>query len=144
MIIAKTVKAGPKLVWPERVVRDITILTLPNIKSHDHILFSDFKNVCRSSYPTFVYCLVIISSLGSRCLPWLGEGLSMSSPNDPAVLCHIVSLQYLSRWSLHRLAGLPCRIFLTYGLQVVTREVHRSSLRWLICPAQDHFIILTV
>ena len=26
------------------------------------------------------------SSLGSRCVPWLGEGLSMPSPNDP-VLC---------------------------------------------------------
>ena len=31
-----------------------------------------------------------------------------------------------------------------YGLQVVTREVHRLSLRRLICPAQDHFIFLTV
>ena len=31
-----------------------------------------------------------------------------------------------------------------YGLQVVTREVHRSSLRRLICSAQDHFIFLTV
>ena len=31
-----------------------------------------------------------------------------------------------------------------YGLEVVTREVHRSSLRRLICPAQDHFIFLTV
>ena len=61
-----------------------------------------------------------------------------------AFLCHIVSLQYLSRSSLHRLAGLPCRIFLSYGLQVVTREVHRSSLMRLICPAQDHFIFLTV
>ena len=61
-----------------------------------------------------------------------------------AFLCHIVSLQYLSRSSLHRLAGLPCRLFLPYGLQVVTREVHRSSLRRLICPAQDHFICLTV
>ena len=29
-----------------------------------------------------------------------------------------------------------------YGLQVVTRVVHRSSLRRLICPAQDHFIFL--
>ena len=58
-----------------------------------------------------------------------------------AFRCHIVSLQYLSR--LHRLAGLPC-LFLSYGLQVVTREVHRSSLRRLICPAQDHFIFLTV
>ena len=61
-----------------------------------------------------------------------------------AVLRHIVSLQYLSRSSLHRLAGLPCRIFSSYGLQVVIREVHRSSLRRLICPAQDHFIFLTV
>ena len=55
-----------------------------------------------------------------------------------------MSLQYLSRSSLHRLPGLPCRIFLSYGLQVVTREVHRSSLRRLICPAHDHFIFLTV
>ena len=30
-----------------------------------------------------------------------------------AVLCHIVSLQYLSRSSLHRLAGLPSRLFLS-------------------------------
>ena len=63
-----------------------------------------------------------------------------------AVLCHIVSqsLQYLFRSSLHRLAGLPCRLFLSYGLQAVTRVVHRSSLRRLICSAQDHFIVLTV
>ena len=60
------------------------------------------------------------------------------------LLCHIVSLQYLSRSSLHRLAGLHCRIFLSYGLQVVTREVHRLSLRRLICPAQDHFIFSPV
>ena len=26
----------------------------------------------------------------------------------------------------------------------MTREVHRSSLRQLICPAQDHFIFLSV
>ena len=51
-----------------------------------------------------------------------------------------MSLQYLSRSSLHGLAGLPCRLFLSYGLQVVTREVHRSSLKRLICRAQDHFI----
>ena len=88
------------------------------------------------------------SSLGSRCVLWLGEGLSMPSPNDP-VLCfplpyRVAPVYYKSSSSLHRLAGLPCRLFLSYGLQVVTREVHRSSLRWLICPAQDHFIFLTV
>ena len=27
------------------------------------------------------------SSLGSRCVPWLGEGLSMSSPNNPVLCC---------------------------------------------------------
>ena len=31
-----------------------------------------------------------------------------------------------------------------HGLQVATRVVHRSSLRRLICPAQDHFIFLTL
>ena len=54
-----------------------------------------------------------------------------------------MSLQYLSRSSIHCLAGLPCRIVLSSGLQVVTREIHRS-LRRLICPAQDHFICLTL
>ena len=53
-----------------------------------------------------------------------------------AVLCHIVLLQYLSRSSLHSLAGLPCRLFLSYkwfpiGSQVVTRKVHRSALMLL-------------
>ena len=31
-----------------------------------------------------------------------------------AFLCHIMSLQYLSRLSPHRLAGLPCCLFLSY------------------------------
>ena len=61
-----------------------------------------------------------------------------------AVLCQIVSLQYLSRSSLSRFVGLPCRLFLSYGLQWVTREVHPSSLRRSTCPAQDHFIFLTL
>ena len=56
------------------------------------------------------------------------------------VLCRIMSRQYLCRSSLHRLAGLPCRPFLSYGLQMVTREDHGSSLRRLVCPAQDHFV----
>ena len=61
-----------------------------------------------------------------------------------AVLCHIVLLQYLSRSSIHRLAGLPCRLFLSYGLKVVASEVHRSSFMRLMCAAQDHFIFLTL
>ena len=37
-------------------------------------------------------------------------------------------------------AWLVCLVVFSchYGIQVVTREVHRSSLRRLICPAQDH------
>ncbi len=62
--------------------------------------------------------MVISDRRRPLCVPWLGKGLSMSSPNDPV----FVSLQYLSRSSLHRLAGLPCRPFLSYGLQVVMRE----------------------
>ena len=62
-----------------------------------------------------------------------------------AVLCQIVSLQYLSRSSLRRLAGLPCHnIFLSYGLQVVTLDVHLSYLRRLMCPVRDHFMCLTL
>ena len=54
-----------------------------------------------------------------------------------AVLRHIVSLQYVSRSSLHRLAGLPCRIFLSYGLQVVIREVCEAVD--MPCPGPFHF-----
>ena len=61
-----------------------------------------------------------------------------------AVLYQIVSLQYLSRSSLHRLAGLPCCLILLSGLQVVIRELHRSSLRWLMCPVMDLFNRLTL
>ena len=51
----------PPLTVPRQkhVVRDITILTLPNIKSHDHIYCQISKNLCRSSYAASVYCLVI-------------------------------------------------------------------------------------
>ena len=67
----------------------------------------------------------------------------MLSPNYP-VLCfplpyRVAPVSPPLGWS-----GLPCRLFLSYGLQVVTREVHRSPLRRLICLAQDHFIFLTV
>ena len=56
-----------------------------------------------------------------------------------AILCHIVSLQYLSRLYLHRLADLPCRLLLSYGLQLVKHEVRLSSTRRLMCSAQDHY-----
>ena len=52
-----------------------------------------------------------------------------------------VPLQYLARSSLHRLSSLSCHPFLSYGLQVVKSDVHRSSLGQLTCPAQDHFIV---
>ena len=43
---------------------------------------------------------------------------------------------------LHLFAGLPLNLFLPYGFQVVMRFVHLSSLSRLMCPAQDHFILL--
>ena len=60
-----------------------------------------------------------------------------------------MSLQYLSRSSLHRLAGLPCRLFFSYGLQVVIADTRSPSVVFeavdMPCPAaQDHFIFLTV
>ena len=33
------------------------------------------------------HSIISSSSLGSRCVPWLGEGLSMSSPNYPVLCC---------------------------------------------------------
>ena len=70
----------------------------------------------------------------------------MPSPNYPVLCCPLpyrvapVFVQVVSPllgWS-------PLSSFLAYGLQVVTREVHRLSLRRLICPAQDYSIFLTV
>ena len=61
-----------------------------------------------------------------------------------AVLCQVVSFQYSSKSSLHLFAGLPHNLFLPYGFQVVMRFVHLSSLSRLMCPAQDHFILLVV
>ena len=101
---------------------------------------------CKPTEVSSQFINTLSSSLGSRCVPWLGKGLSMSSPNDPVLCCPLsyrvapVFVQVVSPplgWS-------PLSSFLVISLQVVTREVHRSSLRRLICPAQDHFIFLTV
>ena len=45
-----------------------------------------------------------------------------------------------SRSSLHRLAGLPCRLFLSYGFQVVDtrgRSVDFEAVDDFMCPAWD-------
>ena len=66
----------------------------------------------------------------------------MSSPNYPVLCCpqpdcvasifvHVVSP--LLGWSL-----------LSPGLPVTTHNIHRSSLRRLMCPAKDHLIFLTL
>ena len=61
-----------------------------------------------------------------------------------AVLCQVVSFQYSSKLSLHRFADLPRNLFLPNGLQMVMCFVLLSSLSRLMCPAQDHFILLVV
>ena len=51
------------------------------------------------------------SSLGSRCVPWLGEGLSMSSPNDPVLCCPLpyrvapVFVQVVPYWLQSSITG---------------------------------------
>ena len=70
----------------------------------------------------------------------------MPSPNYPVLWFPLpyrvtpVFVRLSAAW-LVSLVVFSCHI---YGLQVVTREVHLSSLRRLICPAQDHLIFLTV
>ena len=56
-----------------------------------------------------------VPSLGSRSVQWLGKASAcrLQISLTCVVLCHIVSLQYLSRSSLHRLTGLPCRLVLS-------------------------------
>ena len=61
-----------------------------------------------------------------------------------AVLCQVVSFQYSSKSSLHRFAGLLRNLSLPCGFQVVMRFVHLSPLSRLMCPAQDHSILLVV
>ncbi len=73
------------------------------------------------------------------------QALSMSSPNDRLVLSSAISCRSSicpGRLSTAWLVSLV--VFSCHGLQAVTREVNRSSLKRLICPAQDHFIFLTV
>ena len=56
-----------------------------------------------------------------------------------AVLCHTVSLQYLSRSSLHRLAGLPCRLFIhhSHDFKNGTTAV---LLKWLCLLFEHSFL----
>ena len=42
------------------------------------------------------------------------------------------------------LGGSSLSSFFSYGLQVVTLEVHLSSLRRLIWPTRDHFVFITL
>ena len=83
------------------------------------------------------------SSLGSRCVPWLGKGLSMPSPSYSVLCC---PLPYRVAPVFVQVVSPPfhLRLFLSYGIHVATRDVHRSSLRRLICSAQDHFIFISV
>ena len=94
------------------------------------------KNLGRGYRPKITGILLVCNEPG-RSIPYCAYLYC-------TVLCQIVSLQYLSRSFVYLLTGLPYRIFLSYVLQVVTREVHRSSLRRLIYPAQDRLIFLTL
>ena len=74
--------------------------------------------------------------MGSCSLSWLGQ-VNLSCT---VRFCHSsICPGYLSKTWLVSLV-----VFLLCGCHVLTREVHQSSLRQLICPAQDHFIVLTL
>ena len=85
------------------------------------------------------------NSLGSRCVPWLGEGLSMSSPNYPVLCCPLpyrvasVFVQVVSPplgWS-------PLSSYLSYGLQAVMpcpgpfHISHSVDYIYEFCPLPD-------
>ncbi len=109
------------------------------------VYMPSLRNVSLLYVKTWLSTFIIIIIIRQPFCPVVGRRSQHVVSKWPClVLSSAISLQYLSRSSLYRLAGLPCRLFLSYGLQVVTREVHRSSLRRLIFPAQDHFIFLTV
>ena len=57
---------------------------LVDLTRHTIILFcQDSTYVLRM----YTHVRTSSSSLGSLCVPWLGEGLSMLSPNDPVLCC---------------------------------------------------------
>ena len=62
-----------------------------------------------------VYISVVIPVVEYACPVWHTDLSICLLDNDEMIQKrYIVSLQYLSRSSLHRLAGVPCRIFLSY------------------------------
>ena len=66
----------------------------------------------------------------------------MAHPSYPVLRSRLsdrVAPTYLSRSSLHRLAGLPCRLFLSHGLQVVTRDVGRGHRIDVLCQGTLYF-----
>ena len=86
------------------------------------------------------------SSLGgSRCVPWLGEGLSMSSPNDPVLCCPLpyrvapVFVQVVSP----PLGWAPLSSFLVIKLWSPSGDARGPSVVFeavnMPCPGQFHF-----
>ena len=78
------------------------------------------------------------SSFDSRSVPWLGEGLSMLPPIKLACIVLSSAISYRSS-----ISSLVVGSSDTWSQNGDTRG-HRSSLSWLMCPAQDHFIFPTL
>ena len=71
--------------------------------------------------------------------PGLSRSRVRHSAAEPRRLHNSMALPYL-----FQIVSPPPRCsFLSYGLLVVTRDVHRSSLRRSMCLAQYHFIFFT-
>ena len=90
--------------------------------------FCDIRKMYINSYALPGYLILISQFLTTSITPsssavvscgWTkASACRLQITLSCAVICHIVSLQYLSRSSLHRLAGLPCRLFLSYWVSL--------------------------
>ena len=89
------------------------------------------------------YCFVYLSIYQPYC-PVVGRRPQHVVSKFACLVLFSARWFYSNTPSLHRVAGLPRNLFLPYGFQVVMRFVHLSSLSRLMCPAQDHFILLVV
>ena len=79
-----------RLTWSPNRVESTNRTRLPSNAHAHHDVFQaslPWQEMVKLNKGSIFIITSSSSSLGSRCVPWLGEGLSMSSPNDPVLCC---------------------------------------------------------
>ena len=108
---------------------------------------SQSTNMNRSHPSPYLFPMLAMtpSSLGSRSDPWLGECLNMPPPSYPILRSPLPDrvVPVFVKIVSPPLGCSPSSYFLVVCLHVVTRDVHWSYLRLLMCPSQDHFIFFS-